>query len=103
MPKVYGDGYYTVVAENKEEAVRLFLNEKLIDEEYLEDIREIDTDKEIMWYPLDELPEKYHDKEKYPRENWCGMYIGVKINLTEAMKYCQEETPYIICISNELV
>ena len=101
-PQVYSDDYYTVVAENRDDAVKLFVYQELTDEEGLEYIREIDPDKKKMWFPLDELPEEYHNEEKYPGKDWRGEYTGVEITLTEAMKYSKEEIPYVICVSSEL-
>lgn len=102
MPKVFSDDYYTVVAESREQAVQFFLDQELTDGEGIEYIEEVDPDKKTMFFPLDELPEEFHDEKKYPREDWCGHYVGVKITLTEAMKYSKEEAPYIICVSSEL-
>lgn len=81
MPKVFSDDYYTVVAESKEQAVQFFIDQELTDEEGIEYIEEVDPDKKTMLFPVDELPEEYHDEEKYPRENWCGYYEGVSISL----------------------
>jgi hypothetical protein len=104
MPKIFCDDYFTVVAETKEDAIRFFLNQELTDEDGLEDIREVNPDKKKMWFPVDELPEQYHDEQKYPRKNWCGQYVGVEITLTEAMKYRKPEPlPYIICASSDVV
>lgn len=99
--KIFGDDYYTIVAETKEQAEGLFLKEELGDLEETELI-EINGDKRHMWFAVDDLPEKYHDKEKYPRKDWCGMYIGVKITLNEAMKYREEKPPYILSVSSDL-
>lgn len=101
--KFYSDDYYTVVAENREEATMFFIKQDLTDEDGLSELREIDPDKNKMWFPLDELPEKYHDEEKYPTKNWCGQYVGVELTLREAAQYRQEKPPYIISVSSELV
>lgn len=104
MPKVYSDGYFTVVAESKDDAIQFFLKDQLTDEEGLEEIIKIDPGAKKMWFPVDELPEQYHDEEKYPRKNWANEYVGVEITLTEAMKYRKEESlPYIICVSSDVM
>ncbi len=65
---------------------------------------QIDPDIKKMWFPVDKLPEEYHNEEKYPRKDWCGEYIGVEITLTEALKYKQKEKlPFVICISSDLM
>ena len=101
--KVFSDDYYTVVAENLSAAIKFFLDQDLTDQEGLEEIREINPDKKKMWFPVNELPEEYHNEEKYPRKNWCGEYTGVEITLTEAMRYRTDKPPYIISVSSELM
>lgn len=101
--KVYSDDYYSVVAENLEQAKRFFLDQELTDEEALDEIREINPDKRKVWFPVNELPEQYHDQNKYPQQDWCGEYIGVELTLTEAMQYHTENPPYVISVSSDLV
>ena len=101
--KFYSDDYHTVVAKDQEEAIKFFIDQKLTDEEGIEEIREINPYKKKMWFPLDQLPEEYHDEGKYPRQNWFGEYIGVEITLAEALKYSKEKPPFVISISSELM
>ncbi|GBF35430.1 hypothetical protein DCCM_4557 [Desulfocucumis palustris] len=101
--KFYSDDYYTVVAKNRKEAVKFFITEKLTDEEGLDEIQEINPEKKKMLFPVDELPEQYHDEEMYPRKNLFGEYLGVEITLQEAVQYHKEKPPYIISMSSELM
>jgi len=101
--KFYSDDYHTVVAKNQEEAIKFFIDQELTDEEGIEKIREINPYKKKMCFPLDQLPEEYHDEDKHPRKNWLGEYIGVEINLQEALKYSREKPPFVISISSELM
>lgn len=102
--KVFSDDYYTVVARNKQEAIDFYMSQELgYDDEIKESVYEVDPGKKTMLFPVDELPAKYHDEEKYPRKDWCGEYIGVAITLAEAMQYRKEKPPYIICVSSDVV
>lgn len=101
--KVFSDDYYSVAADSLEQATQFFLEQELIDEENAGDIREINPDKHKVWFPVYELPEQYHDQDKYPQKDWCGEYIGIELTLTEAMQFHEEIPPYIISVSSELV
>lgn len=101
--KVYSDDYVTIVASNKEEAAKTCFEQELGDADIIDYLEEIDVDKEKMWFPVDELPEEYHDEEKYPRKKWFEEYVAVKITLREAIKYSKEKPPYILCISASLM
>lgn len=100
--KIFGDEYYTIVAETKEEAEKFYVDNELGDTEDIE-LKEVDGSKSKVWFSIDELPEEYHDKDKYPRESICDMYIGVKITLDEAIKFKKEKPPYILSISSDLI
>lgn len=100
--KIFGDEYVTIVAETKEQA------EEFYKENEFGDLPEgglevIDGSKREMWFPVDELPEKYRDEEKYPQKDWAGFYIGVEITLNEAMQYRKEEPPYVLSVSSDLL
>jgi len=101
--KFFSDGYVTIVAKSKKEAVQLYLEQDFGDEETIEFLEEIDPTRKTMLFPIDELPKKYYDEDKYPRKDWCGLYIGVEIPLIEAMKYKKEKPPYVLCVSSDLV
>lgn len=97
--KVFSDDYQTVVARDIDEAEELLLSN---DGEYECDLEEVDPEKKTMYFPLDELPQEYHDKTKYPISNVYG-YVGVEITLAEAMRYTKNEPPYILSISGDLL
>jgi len=101
--KLYSDGFYTIVAEGRDDAVKLLLKQEFVEKECIDELQEVDPDKKKMWFPIDELPEQYHDEEKYPKENKYGEYVGVKITLREAMQYCKDKPPFVIGVSSELV
>lgn len=97
------DGYYKIAAESKEQAEKLAEDEELIDDIDECVIEEVEPSKHKMWFPVEELPEEYHDESKYPRKNWCGEYTGVEITLSEAVENIKEDPPYVLSISSELV
>jgi len=100
--KIFSDDYFTIVAESKEQAEQFY--EEVIGE--LDDgveLEEVDRSIKTMLYPVDKLPEQYHDESKYPREEWANEYIGVKITLNEAMKFRKEEPPYILSVSSDVL
>lgn len=102
--KIYSDDYYTVVAKDREQAIKYFIDNEFTDEECLNEIHEVNPDKKKMWFPINELPEEYHNEIKYPQKDWCGEYIGVQITLAEALRYRKEEKPpFVICVSSELM
>lgn len=96
--KVYQvDDYHRVVANSVGEAKEYYLNE-LAGEEDLFDGREVDIDKEKMWFQLDELPGELH---KPPYKNW-GYGECCKVPLRVAMKINKEQgikPPYCIATS----
>lgn len=101
--RFFSDDYHTVVAKDITAARLFFLQQELTDEEGLDEIREVDPDKRKMLFPLDGLPEKYHDENKYPRESCLGEYTGVLITLSEALQHRREEPPYIISVSSDVL
>lgn len=100
--KIFGDDYYTIVAESKEQAEQLYRENDLGDLDEME-LEEIDGDKKEMWFPVNELPEEYQDEAKYPRNDFWGEYVGVAITLNEAMEYKMEKPPYILSVSSDLI
>lgn len=104
--KIFGNDYATIVAENIEQAIKCYESEFDVDlrNEIEGELTQVDGSKRKMWFPVDMLPEKYQDKEEYPRRN-CGYgeYIGVLVTLNEAMQYRKGQVPYVLSISKDLV
>mgnify|MGYP006894386954 CR=1 FL=1 len=99
--KIFGNDYCTIVAETQEQAEKLF--EEELGDLPEDGLRAVDGSKRKMWFPIDELPERYHDETKHPRRDWHGEYTGVEITLSEAMRFRKDKPPYMLSVSSDLV
>ncbi len=103
--KIFGDDYLTIVAETREQAEDFYKNEFGLESE--DGLHEVLSTSRKIWFPLEELPNEYFNKTKYPR---CALkddkemyYTAVEITLLEAMKFRKDKLPYCLSISGDLI
>ncbi|WIF95143.1 hypothetical protein [Caminicella sporogenes] len=96
--------YWTIIAKNKDEAIKFYIEECEGDETEIF-AKEINPEKHYMYFPIEEIPEtrlkelKQENAKTYEYEG----KIYIQITKAEAMKYRKEEKPYILSVSAELL
>ena len=89
------DSFQTVVAENIEQAKEYYLTELGGMEEDFKGV-ELNPESKIMWFPLEDLPNKFRHP---PYKEWDNC-LCVEVTFNIAMKYRKEMPPYILAVTS---
>lgn len=101
------DEYYTVVAHGEEEALGCYVEEYGItpDDNINDCVEEINPEKSRMFYPVNEIPVarlKELIKLGHKQEKWDGD-LCISITKAEVMKLKNENKPYILSVSSDVL
>lgn len=97
--------YHTIVARSKEEAVKFYYSEVEPDDTEEVEVYQTNAKKDNMFFPADAIPAERLQElltAKVEMRNYEGE-LHVLITKAEAMRYREDNVPYILSISSDLL